>query len=131
MQAAAAALDAYEVTAEAEWLRWAEALMERVWREYRDEGRGGLFDTVPSGRGEGLLPARLKPIQDTPTPSPNGVAGVVCARLHALTEDVRWAERRRGAGGGLRRAAPPRWGFTARPTCWRSTGSSTRRPTWW
>src|SRR5262249_29723417 len=92
---AAAALDAYEVTADAGWLRWAEALMERVWREYRDEARGGLFDTVPSHQGEGLLPTRLKPIQDTPTPSPNGVAGVVCARLHAFTEDVRWADRRR------------------------------------
>jgi uncharacterized protein YyaL (SSP411 family) len=68
--------------------------MERVWREYRDEARGGLFDTVPSRQGEGLLPTRLKPIQDTPTPSPNGVAGVVCARLHAFTEDVRWADRR-------------------------------------
>jgi uncharacterized protein len=94
VHAAAAALDAYEVTADAAWLRWAEALMERVWREHRDEARGGLFDTVPSRSGEGLLPARLKPIQDTPTPSPNGVAGVVCARLHALTEDVRWARRR-------------------------------------
>ena len=94
VHAAAAALDAYEVTAEAGWLRWAEALMERVWRDYRDEARGGLFDSVPSSRGEGLLPTRLKPIQDTPTPSPNGVAGVVCARLHAFTEDVRWAERR-------------------------------------
>jgi uncharacterized protein YyaL (SSP411 family) len=94
VHAAAAALDAHEVTGEADWLRWAEALMERVWREYRDEARGGLFDTLPARQGEGLLPTRLKPIQDTPTPSPNGVAGVVCARLHALTEDERWAERR-------------------------------------
>jgi uncharacterized protein YyaL (SSP411 family) len=94
VHAASAALDAYEVTADAGWLRWAEALMGRVWREYRDEARGGLFDTVPSRQGEGLLPTRLKPIQDTPTPSPNGVAGVVCARLHAFTEDVRWADRR-------------------------------------
>src|SRR3954451_2241137 len=93
VHAAAAALDAYEVTADAEWLRWAEALMERVWREDRDEVRGGLFDTVPGRHAEALLPARLKPIQDSPTPSPNGVAGVVCARLHALTEDVRWARR--------------------------------------
>src|SRR4051812_10350884 len=114
VHAAAAALDAYEVTADAEWLRWAEALMERVWREYRDEVRGGLFDTVPGRHGEGLLPARLKPIQDSPTPSPNGVAGVVCARLHALTEDLRWARRREelvtafaggAAGLGLQGAA--------------------------
>jgi len=31
----------------------------------------------------------------TPTPSPNGVAGVVCARLHGLTGDSRWEERAR------------------------------------
>ncbi|HEU5040227.1 MAG TPA: hypothetical protein VFT84_05385, partial [Gemmatimonadales bacterium] len=37
--------------------------------------------------------ARAKPVQDTPTPSPNGVAGIVVARLHELTGDVRWGER--------------------------------------
>jgi uncharacterized protein len=93
VHAAAAALDAFETTGEATWLSWAEALMDRVWGEYRDEERGGLYDTVPSRPGEGLLPARMKPIQDTPTPSPNGVAGVVCARLHGLTGDSRWGER--------------------------------------
>ena len=95
VHAAAAALDAFEATGDAGWLSWAEALMDRVWREYRDEERGGLFDTVPGRPGEGLLPTRLKPIQDTPTPSPNGVAGVVCARLHGLTGDSRWEERAR------------------------------------
>jgi uncharacterized protein len=95
VHAAAAALDAFETTGDATWLSWAEALMDRVWREYRDEERGGLYDTVPSHAGEGLLPTRLKPIQDTPTPSPNGVAGVVCARLHDLTGDSRWQERAR------------------------------------
>ena len=36
---------------------------------------------------------RAKPVQDAPTPSPNGVAGIVCARLHELTGDARWRER--------------------------------------
>jgi uncharacterized protein len=95
VHAAAAALDAFETTGEGGWLSWAESLMDRVWREYRDEERGGLFDTAQSRPGEGLLPTRLKPIQDTPTPSPNGVAGVVCARLHGLTGQSRWEERGR------------------------------------
>ena len=101
VHAAAAALDAYEDIGEGDWLEWASRIMDRVWREYRDEEGGGLFDTARGRTGEaGLLPTRVKPVQDTPTPSPNGVAGVVCARLHALTGQPRWRER----GGELVRA---------------------------
>jgi uncharacterized protein len=32
-------------------------------------------------------------VQDAPTPSPNGVAGIVWARLHELTGEARWRER--------------------------------------
>jgi uncharacterized protein len=95
VQVAAAALDAYEATGEAGWLTWAERLMDRVWSDYWDAEGGGLFDTA-RGRGQdgpGLLPARAKPVQDAPTPSPNGVAGVVLARLHELTGQARWRER--------------------------------------
>jgi uncharacterized protein YyaL (SSP411 family) len=94
VQAAAAALDAYEITGERHWLAWGEQLMERVWADYWDGEGGGLFDTARGRSGEeGLLPARAKPVQDTPTPSPNGVAGVVLARLHEMTSDPRWLER--------------------------------------
>ena len=94
VQAAAAALDAFETTGGSDWLAWAERLMDRVWTDYWDGDGGGLFDTA-RGRGAepGLLPARAKPVQDTPTPSPNGVAGIVCARLHELTAAPRWRER--------------------------------------
>jgi uncharacterized protein YyaL (SSP411 family) len=94
VQVAAAALDAYETTGDREWLAWAERLMERVWRDYWDDAAGGLFDTARGRDGEeGLLPTRVKPVQDTPTPSPNGVAGIVFARLHELTGESRWRER--------------------------------------
>ena len=94
VQTVAAALDAYEATGDPVWLAWASALMERVWRDYRDEAEGGLFDTARGRAGEfGLLPARAKPVQDTPTPSPNAVAGIALARLHELTGEPRWAER--------------------------------------
>ncbi len=94
VQAAAAALDAYEVTGDEMWLGWGERLMDRVWADYWDGDGGGLFDTA-RGRGTepGLLPSRAKPVQDTPTPSPNGVAGIVCARLHEITTAPRWRER--------------------------------------
>jgi uncharacterized protein YyaL (SSP411 family) len=94
VQTAAAALDAYETTGEREWLEWGERLMDRVWADYWDSGEGGLFDTARGRTGEeGLLPTRAKPIQDTPTPSPNGVAGIVVARLHEFSGDARWEER--------------------------------------
>jgi uncharacterized protein YyaL (SSP411 family) len=94
VQTAAAALDAYETTGDREWIDWAGRLMDRVWADYRDEAGGGLFDTARDRSDEaGLLPTRAKPIQDAPTPSPNGVAGVVFARLHELTGEPRWKER--------------------------------------
>ena len=94
VQVAAAAVDAFEATGDPTWLGWAEQLMDRVWSDYWDEGNGGLFDTARArGAEPGLLPARAKPVQDAPTPSPNGVAGVVCARLHELTGEARWRDR--------------------------------------
>ncbi len=94
VQVAAAALDAHEATGDTSWLDWSEQLMDRVWADYWDQEGGGLFDTARDrGAEPGLLPARAKPVQDTPTPSPNGVAGIVCARLHELTGDARWRER--------------------------------------
>ena len=94
VESALAALDAAEATADPSWLDWAEAVMDRVWEDYWDAESGGLFDT-PRGRDSepGLLPTRAKPVQDTPTPSPNGVAGIVFARLHEHTAAARWRER--------------------------------------
>jgi uncharacterized protein YyaL (SSP411 family) len=91
---AAAALDAYEMTGDRPWLDWAERLMDRVWSDYWDETEAGLWDTARfEGEQHGLLPARAKPVQDAPTPSPNGVAGVVAARLRELTGAPHWQER--------------------------------------
>jgi uncharacterized protein YyaL (SSP411 family) len=89
-----AALDAFEVTGDHQWLDWAETVMDRVWQEYWDQDGGGLFDVGASVEGEGLLPARAKPIQDTPTPSPNGMASIVWARLFELTDLERHRDRR-------------------------------------
>jgi uncharacterized protein YyaL (SSP411 family) len=94
VQLASAALDAHEATGEEAWLDWAARLMDRVWRDYWDAEAGGLFDTARQrGSEQGLLPARAKPVQDAPTPSPNGVAGIVVARLHEHTGEARWRER--------------------------------------
>jgi len=107
VQTAAAALDAYETTGDAAWLEWAERLMDRAWSDYWDGDEGGLFDTARGRTGEeGLLPARAKPVQDTPTPSPNGVAGIAVARLHELTGDARWKQRGEALVGAFAGRAP-------------------------
>jgi uncharacterized protein YyaL (SSP411 family) len=94
VQTAAASLDAYEMTGDQAWLEWSVQLMDRVWTDYHDPGAGGLFDTARGGDEQpGLLPAKAKPVQDTPTPSPNGVAGIVAARLYEMTLEPRWRER--------------------------------------
>jgi uncharacterized protein YyaL (SSP411 family) len=94
VQVASASIDAYETTGATIWLDWAQQLMDDVWADYWDGETGGLFDTARSRTSQpGLLPAPAKPIQDTPTPSPNGVAGIVLTRLQELTGHHRWGER--------------------------------------
>ncbi len=90
---AAAALDAYESTGDPDWLSWSAGIMTRVWRDYRDETGGGLFDRTGQTGAEGLLPIRLKPVEDAPTPSANGVAGIVLARLAELTCETTWRDQ--------------------------------------
>lgn len=94
VQSAAAFLDAYEATGEASWLERAIALMRYCDQAHADEG-GGYFDLVEgtNGGGTAYLATRAKPVQDAPTPSPNGVAALVLARLWALTDDAAWRER--------------------------------------
>ncbi len=93
VQTASAALDANEATGDTLWLDWAAAIMERVWRDYRDADAGGLFDRTRESGGEGLLQSRVKPVEDAPTPSANGVAGLVLGRLAELTGREVWRER--------------------------------------
>ncbi len=98
-----AALDAYEATGARLWLDRAAALMEHVWTVYRADD-GGLLDRAPRG-GEGMLGHRVKPVLDAPTPSPNGVAVALLARLAEHTGHASWRDRRDDLlgtfGGGL------------------------------
>ncbi|HET7038777.1 MAG TPA: hypothetical protein VFH97_02755, partial [Gemmatimonadales bacterium] len=100
---AAAALDAFEATGKRRWLAQAVALADHVWDRYRGS-RGGLRDRREAA-GQGFLPHEIVSAVDAPTPSPNGVAALVLARLAEHTGDPRWTERRDellGAfGGGL------------------------------
>jgi uncharacterized protein YyaL (SSP411 family) len=95
VQVAQALLDAVEATGDGQWLAGAARIMEKVWSDYRDPEKGGLWDQARDREALGLLPERVKPVQDTPTPSPNGTAGIVLARLAAHTQAPEWASRQR------------------------------------
>ena len=91
VQAAAAFLDAYEATGTASWLDRAVAVMTYCAAAHGDPGAGGYFDVAGERGGDAAvayLGTRAKPIQDAPTPSPNGVAAVVLARLWAITGEA-------------------------------------------
>ena len=102
VQAAAAFLDAYEATGNAEWLSRTTQVMTYCASGHWDETTGGYFD-VAAGGGAAYLATRGKPVQDAPTPSPNGVAALVLARLWALTDQPEWRsqlDRQLGAFAG-------------------------------
>ena len=92
VQAASAAIAAYEYTGEELWLERGRALADLVLRRFADP-HGGFHDSAGNS-GTGLLAQPATPIQDAPTPAPNAVAALVFLRLAAILED----ERYRAAG---------------------------------
>ena len=97
VQSAAAFLDAFEATGVEAWLERAIAVMTYCatahWATHWDDPSGGYFDLAQGTSGTAYLAARAKPVQDAPTPSPNGVAALVLARLWALTDAAEWRTR--------------------------------------
>ncbi len=90
VQAAAGFLDAYEATADAAWIERAVSVMRYCGRAHWDETGGGFFDVARDRTGAAYLATPAKPVQDSPTPSANGVAALVLARLWAHTDDQEW-----------------------------------------
>ena len=93
VHSAAGFLDAYEATGDAHWLERTIDVMRYCETAHADESAGGYFDLAAGNNGTAYLAARAKPVQDAPTPSPNGVAALVLARLWALTDDTAWRAR--------------------------------------
>lgn len=85
----AAALDAWEATGEMRYYRAAEGMAKVLLDKFHDAAEGGFFDTDQSGEGSslGVLGARRKPVQDSPTPAGNPAAAMLLLRLHGLTDD--------------------------------------------
>ncbi len=91
VQIAAACLDAFEATGVRSYLDRATAMMDCVWSDYWSPDKG-LRDRAAT-EGEGFLTQPVIPIHDSPTPSPNGVAGILLLRLAEHTGAEQWRER--------------------------------------
>ena len=103
VQAAAAFLGAYEATGNAAWLERATQVMTYCAGAHWDDAAGGYFDVAQDNTGAAYLATRGKPVQDAPTPSPNGVAALVLARLWVITDSPEWRaqlDRQLGAFAG-------------------------------
>jgi hypothetical protein len=86
-----ACLDAYEVTSDITYYRFAERIAARMIDEFHDETGGGFFDTPREAtQGKlGALAARRKPLQDSPTPAGNPAAALALLRLHTYSGEQR------------------------------------------
>ena len=91
--AAAAFLDAFEATGDERWLDRARRVANYIRRAHWDEERGGFFDLARNQRAPAYLATPAKPVQDAPTPSGNGTAALVLARLWALTNEASWRDQ--------------------------------------
>jgi uncharacterized protein len=85
-----ACLDAYEASADLSYFEFARRIADTMLDLFFDPVSGGFFDTVRTQSGEeplGVLGARRKPFQDSPTPAGNPAAAIALFRLHAYTAD--------------------------------------------
>jgi uncharacterized protein len=85
-----ACLDAYEVTADLSYFRFARSIADAMISRFFDPVSGGFFDTTNASAGKvplGILGTRRKPFQDSPTPSGNSAAAIALLRLHGYIND--------------------------------------------
>jgi uncharacterized protein len=80
-----ACLDGWLATGAAKYYQAALGLAERMVTEFYDPTGGGFFDATAKGPELlGVLTARRKPLQDSPTPAGNPAAASALLRLEAL-----------------------------------------------
>jgi uncharacterized protein YyaL (SSP411 family) len=94
-----ALLSAYEVTGDAAYLEKAQKYMDRCIELYRDEEKGGFFDT-----DEKVIGTRLKGVEDIPRPSANALAIMILVKLSLMIDDDRY---RHLAESSLKLFSPP------------------------
>ena len=113
---ALACLDAFEVTGDISYFKFAQQIADEMIRRFGDPTSGGFFDTEASLEEKlklGALSARRKPFQDAPTPAGNPSAAIALLRLHAYTNDAEVSRQGRGHARGFRRRCG-----AVRNLCW-------------
>jgi uncharacterized protein len=89
-----ACLDGWLATGAATYYQAALGLAERMVAEFYDATGGGFFDAVAKGPDVlGVLTARRKPLQDSPTPAGNPAAAAALLRLEGLNGRVDLREK--------------------------------------
>lgn len=90
-RAAAALLDAFELTQDRRWLERACRLLDLTLERYRDD-TGAFVDRPHGAGGEGLLEQPFRPVVDAPEPSANAVMALSLLRAQTLTGDARYRD---------------------------------------
>ncbi len=83
-----ACLDAWEATADLRYYQYAETVAGAMIARFYDATGGGFFDTAQNtfaAEPLGVLAARRKPLQDSPTPAGNSLAAMLLVRLSELS----------------------------------------------
>src|SRR5207244_11942547 len=92
-----ACLDAYEATADHSYFKFACQIADVMVHKFFDSVSGGFFDTDQTPASDtkvlGVLGARRKPFQDSPTPAGNSVAAIALLRLSAYTNDQSYRDK--------------------------------------
>jgi uncharacterized protein YyaL (SSP411 family) len=93
---AIACLDAYEISGDFSYFRFAREIADEMIRRFADATSGGFFDTEASLEEKlklGALSSRRKPFQDAPTPAGNPCAAIALLRLHAYTNEATYRDK--------------------------------------
>jgi uncharacterized protein len=88
-----ALLDAWEATGGRGYYDHALQIGERMVTRFYDTTGSGFFDTEQNGETLGVLSARRKPLQDTPTPAGNPSATAALLRLETLSGRADFREK--------------------------------------
>lgn len=84
-----ACLDAWESTVHMHYYQQAERIADAMVTRFYDATNGGFFDTAQNSFAAeplGVLAARRKPLQDSPTPAGNSLAAMLLLRLSNISE---------------------------------------------
>jgi len=92
---AIACLDAYEATADLSYFKFSKKITDVMIERFFDPVSGGFFDAETSAGSPalGVLSARRKPFQDSPTPAGNSMAAIALLRMHGYTNDPAYRDK--------------------------------------